>query len=97
MRWSWALKLGLDVCHAADFAPPELIFGHCLCDFVPPELILNSCFSDTVFVTWFRTAVERAVSGVHELLRTGSLIFGKSVDETHSGLDCWVLSLVFCF
>ena len=29
------------------------------------ELFLNSCFSDTVFVTLFRTVVERASCGVH--------------------------------
>ena len=35
------------------------------------ELFLNGCFSDTVLTTLFRTAVERAISGAHKLLRTG--------------------------
>ena len=37
------------------------------------ELFLNSCLSDTVFVTLLRTAVEKAVNGVHKLLRTGGV------------------------
>ena len=36
-------------------------------------MILSSSFSDTVFVTSLRTAVETAISGVHELLGTGGV------------------------
>ena len=32
-----------------------------------------SCFSDTVFVTWLRTAAETAISEVHKLLGTGGV------------------------
>ena len=35
-------------------------------DCLAAELFLNSCFSDTVFLTLLRTAVETAISGVHE-------------------------------
>ena len=37
------------------------------------ELFLNSCATDTVFVTRLRKAVEKAVSGVHKLLRNGEV------------------------
>ena len=37
------------------------------------QLFLNSCFSDTVFVTLFRTAVERALSEVHKLFYNGEI------------------------
>ena len=37
------------------------------------ELFLNSRFPDTVLVTLFHTAVERAISKVHKLLRTGGV------------------------
>ena len=37
------------------------------------ELSLNSYFSDTVSETLFHTAVETAISRVHELLRTGGV------------------------
>ena len=30
--------------------------------------MLNSCFSDTVFLTLLRTAVETAISGVHNFI-----------------------------
>ena len=41
-------------------------------DCLAAKLFLNSCFSDTVFVT-ASTAVERAVSGVHNLLGVGGV------------------------
>ena len=44
-----------------------------LMDRLAAELFLNSCISDSVFVTLFRTAVERAISGVHKLLGTGGV------------------------
>ena len=37
------------------------------------ELCLNSCFTDTVFVTLFRTAIKRAISELHKLLRIGGV------------------------
>ena len=38
-------------------------------DCLAAELFLNSCFSDTVCVTLFPPAVERAISEVQKLLR----------------------------
>ena len=51
------------------------------------ELFLNSCFSDTVFVTLFRTAVERAISEVHKLLPAGGVpLFNTVVLAVADGL-----------
>ena len=49
------------------------IGSHSLIVCFAAELFLNSCFSDIVFVTLFRKAVERSVSGVHKLLRIGGV------------------------
>ena len=54
------------------------------------NVLLLSCTStvgslDTVFVTLFQTAVERAISGVHKLLRTA---------EVHTTLTSIVLVVV---
>ena len=45
--------------------------SHSRMDFLAAKLFLKSCFSDTVFVTLLCTAVEKAVSEVHKLLRIG--------------------------
>ena len=47
--------------------------SHSWIDCLVAELFLNSCFFDAVFVTLFRTAVETAVSGVRNLLRTSGV------------------------
>ena len=47
--------------------------SHSWIDCLTAELFPNSCFSDTVFGTFFRTAVETAVSGVRKLIRTGGV------------------------
>ena len=48
-------------------------------DCLAAELFLNGCFSDAVFVTLFRTAVETAISEVHQLLRTGGVSIFLSI------------------
>ena len=63
------------------------------------ELFLSSCFSDTVFVTWLRTAVETAISGVQKLLRTGQvpiLLFWRwlSVSSVFAGRSAWTVSFL---
>ena len=42
-------------------------------DCLAAELFLNSCLPDSVFVTFFCTSVQRAVSRVHKFLRTGGV------------------------
>ena len=85
-RWSWTLKreprrdqeqgggAGLSRGSPGEIKSRDVELGfHNRMVCLAAKLFLNSCFSDTVFVTLLRTAVETAVSGVHELLRTGGV------------------------
>ena len=84
-RWSWTLTAGWIVSPQSCPSTVALwtlsevkrkeveLDSHSWMDCLAAELSHNSCFSDTVLVTLLRTAVETAVSEVHELLHTGGV------------------------